>query len=56
MKVCSTIFSTLALAICLVITDLAQQTSGTPASSPFSSTTCTFPFKIAVIEEDIYAI
>jgi predicted RNase H-like nuclease (RuvC/YqgF family) len=50
MKTCSTIFLSLSLAACLVITALAQQPSGTTASSTSLPSTGSASFKIAVIE------
>jgi Skp family chaperone for outer membrane proteins len=53
MNTCSTIFSSLALAICFVIPTQAQQPAGTaaPTSSPSTSAA---PFKIAVIEMETF--
>lgn len=54
MKTCSAIFCSLALAACLVIPTLAQQPSGTTASSTSSPSTGSAPFKIAVIEMEAF--
>jgi hypothetical protein len=52
MRTCSTIFYSLALAACLVISSLAQQSSGTTASSTSLPSAGSAPFKIAVIERE----
>ena len=54
MKTYSTIFSSLALAVCFVIPARAQQPAGTAAAGASAPSTSAAPFKIAAIEMETF--